>query len=149
MSVTVHVAVESGRLGMPKTLAERAARAALRSGRVANAELSVTFVSDRMIAGLNRKHLGRRGTTDVIAFGFPPVAKGAPLVGDVYIATDVARRSARERGIAVREELLRLVVHGTLHVMGHDHPEDETRTGSPMWNVQERLVARLLRGSAA
>jgi probable rRNA maturation factor len=41
----------------------------------------------------------------------------------------------------VREEIARLVVHGTLHVLGYDHPEDESRTASPMWRRQERLLA--------
>jgi probable rRNA maturation factor len=55
----------------------------------------------------------------------------------------VAEREARRRGIPVREELIRLVVHGTLHVLGHDHPEGEGRTVSPMWRRQERYVSAL------
>jgi probable rRNA maturation factor len=149
MSVTVDVAVQEGRLGMPRSLAVAAATAALRSGRVRNAALSIAFVSNRTIARINREHLGRRGSTDVIAFGFLPSGPDAPLVGDVYIATDVARRAARERGIPLREELVRLVVHGTLHVMGHDHPESEERLRAPMWALQERLVARVLTAARA
>jgi probable rRNA maturation factor len=44
----------------------------------------------------------------------------------------------------VREELLRLVVHGVLHVLGHDHPEDDARYTSPMWRRQERLLRSAL-----
>ena len=65
------------------------------------------------------------------------------MVGDVYIAPDVARRNAREQGAGVREELMRLVVHGVLHVLGHDHPEDDSRYASPMWQRQERLLRTL------
>jgi probable rRNA maturation factor len=43
----------------------------------------------------------------------------------------------------VREEIARLVVHGVLHALGHEHPEDEARTTSPMWRRQERLLDRL------
>ena len=46
--------------------------------------------------------------------------------------------------MGVREELARLVVHGTLHVLGHDHPEDDSRLRSPMWRRQERLLRRVL-----
>ncbi len=145
MSVTVDVAVERGRLGMPRDLAVRAARTTLRSEHVDHAALSVAFVSDRTIATLNRDHLGRRGTTDVISFGFLPATSEAPVTGDIYIATDVARRAARERRITLREELVRLVVHGTLHVLGYDHPDDDSRVTSDMWHRQERLVARVLR----
>ncbi len=149
MSVTVDVSVESGRLGMPRALAVAAARAALRAEHVAHAVLSVTFVDDRTIAALNRKHLGHRGPTDVISFGFLPATSGAPVTGDIYIAMEVARRAARERKIPLREELVRLVVHGTLHVLGYDHPDDESRLTSDMWKRQERLVARVLRSARA
>lgn len=149
MSVTVDVAVQGGRLGIPKALAEAAVRTVLRSHRVRDAVISVAFVSNRAIAGLNRRHLGRRGTTDVIAFGFVPATPSGQVVGDIYVATDVARRAARERRIPVREELVRLVVHGTLHVLGFDHPDDESRLRSEMWRRQERLVRRVLRARSA
>jgi ssRNA-specific RNase YbeY (16S rRNA maturation enzyme) len=55
----------------------------------------------------------------------------------------VAARAARRRGLPLRQELVRLVVHGTLHVLGWDHPDDDSRLGSPMWRRQERYVARL------
>jgi len=74
------------------------------------------------------------------SFGFAPVAKGAPLTGDIYIAPAVARKNAVEHGAGIREELLRLVVHGMLHVIGYDHPVDDARYGSPMWKRQERLL---------
>ena len=145
MSVAIDVAVETGRLGVPRALLTAAAMATLRDGRVPNAELSIAFVNNRTIARLNRQHLRHRGPTDVISFGFAPTGPGAPLVGDIYIAVDVARSAARDRGIPLRDELVRLVVHGTLHVLGHDHPEDESRVDSPMWLLQERLVKRVLR----
>jgi probable rRNA maturation factor len=64
-------------------------------------------------------------------------------VGDVYVCAWVAEREARARRIPVREELVRLVVHGTLHALGREHPEDEGRTTSPMWRRQERYVESL------
>jgi probable rRNA maturation factor len=106
--------------------------------------LSITFVTEREIARLNWKHLRHKGPTDVISFGFAPVSKGAPLSGDIYISGDVARRNAQAHGASVREELLRLVVHGVLHVLGYDHPEGESRYASPMWKRQEVLLTRAL-----
>jgi probable rRNA maturation factor len=147
MRVQVDVSVESGRLGVSRVMIVRAATAALRAGRVKSAILSVAFVSNRTIVRLNRTHLGHRGPTDVISFGYPPAAPGSPLVGDVYIGLDVARVSARARGIRVREELVRLAVHGTLHVMGYDHPDGESRVKSRMWKVQERVVREVLGAS--
>ncbi len=144
MSVVVDVTVETGRLAVSRALATEAARAALRSAHAGRAVLSVTFARDATMARLNRRHLGRRGSTDVIAFAFAPAGTGSPLVGDVYVGVDAARRSAAARGIPVGEELVRLVVHGTLHLLGLDHPDDESRVDSDMWRRQERLVKRVL-----
>jgi len=115
----------------------------LRAEGVRDAMLSIALVSNREIARLNRRHLGHGGPTDVIAFGFAPRGPTGGVVGDIYIAPDVARANAGQYGVGVRAELARLVVHGTLHVLGHDHPAGDTRTASPMWRRQERLLARL------
>ena len=60
----------------------------------------------------------------------------------------VARANARRLGVGIREELVRLVVHGVLHALGHDHPEGEARFRSPMWLRQEALVKRAMRRAA-
>jgi probable rRNA maturation factor len=95
---------------------------------------------------LNRRATGRRGLTDVIAFALPQ--PDGSLVGDVYICPDAAwsGNGQREAG-NVTEELVRLAVHGTLHVLGYDHPDGPGRTRSAMWRRQERYVRRLLGGA--
>jgi len=143
MSLAVHVATEGVRIPVARTRVIALAEGVLRREGVRNALLSVAFVTDRHIAALNREHLGHSGPTDVISFGFARVGPRGAVVGDVYIAPGVARRNAMANGGGVREELLRLVVHGVLHVLGHDHPEDESRYGSPMWKRQERLLRTL------
>jgi probable rRNA maturation factor len=75
------------------------------------------------------------------------VTTRGPVVGDIYIAPDVARRNAQAAGVSVREEIVRLIVHGVLHVAGHDHPTGVERTTSPMWRRQEALIRRLVRSS--
>ncbi|HEY0994735.1 MAG TPA: rRNA maturation RNase YbeY [Gemmatimonadaceae bacterium] len=145
MSLHVDVALEGVRIPLSRADAAAIAVGVLRAERVKDALLSVTFVTSRRIAALNRAHLGHAGATDVISFGFRREAVGAPVVGDVYIGAEVARAAAKAHRIPVREELARLVVHGTLHVLGHDHPEGEERLASAMWARQERLLARLAR----
>jgi len=127
-------------LGQHTEILGCAARATLSSQPGSGAELSVTFVADEEIAELNNKYLQRPGPTDVLAFSLGQ----DPLVGDIYVSVDTARRNAVEFDIPLREELLRLVVHGTLHVMGHDHPEGDARYQSAMYSLQESLVDRLL-----
>ena len=103
--------------------------------------ISVAFVGRSAIARMNWNYLRHAGATDVISFGMGREARGMPAVGDIYICPDVARQNAKQNRIPVSKELARLVVHGTLHVAGHDHPDDETRTTSRMWKKQERILA--------
>jgi probable rRNA maturation factor len=143
--VTLAVAVSAGRvrLPIPAARARAIATAVLAAERVRAALISIAFVSSRTIAQLNREHLGVDGPTDVIAFALQRSGRGAPLIGDIYIAPSVARAHAQRHGATVREEVVRLVVHGVLHVLGHDHPAGAGRTESRMWRRQEQLVRRL------
>jgi probable rRNA maturation factor len=140
------VAVDGLATPLSRARAQQVVASVLRAERVRHALVSVAFVSERAIAQMNQRHLGHRGPTDVISFGFAPLAgPDSPLVGDIYIAPQVASRNAKARQSPVREEIVRLLVHGTLHVLGHDHPEDDGREASAMWRRQERLVKRLAR----
>lgn len=143
MSTAIGVSADGVRVPITRARVAEVARAVLRTERVRDAMLSVTFVSNRAIRALNRKHLRRDRVTDVISFAFKASGRRAALIGDVYIAPQVARESARANGVTYREELVRLVVHGTLHVLGFDHPESAARVRSPMWRRQEALVGRL------
>jgi probable rRNA maturation factor len=146
MSVAVSVATDGVRVPVARARMEALVRAVLRAERVNDALMSLAFVSSAAIARLNRLHLGHRGPTDVIAFAY---SGAAVTIGDVYICPGVVRANAVAWGIGVREELARVVVHGVLHVLGYDHPQDEAaRTGSPMWRRQEALVRRLARSAA-
>jgi probable rRNA maturation factor len=144
MSIAVYVSSQGVRAGLAPARVQALARAALASEKVRDAMLSVTFVSNSVIARLNARHLGHRGATDVISFGFTGSGKRAPIIGDIYIAPAVARTNAIENGVPIRVELARLVVHGALHVLGFDHPEADARTRSPMWKRQERILARVM-----
>lgn len=140
----VSVSAEGVRAAVSAARLAEAGRLVLRAEGVRRGLLSITLLSPARMAAMNRRHLGHAGATDVISFGFRD--PGGAVIGDVYVCPAVARENARRFGAGVREELLRLVVHGTLHVVGHDHPEggDAARRASPMWKRQERLLARVL-----
>lgn len=146
-ALSVGVACEGLRTPVAAPRIADAARRVLRAEGVRAAMVSVTLVSPSAMARLNRRHLGHTGATDVISFGFTPTP-GAGVVGDIYLCPHVARTNARAAKCGVREELLRLVVHGTLHVLGWDHPVDGAREASPMWRRQELLLAGILRRPA-
>lgn len=117
-----------------------AAEAALLSGGPRSGELSVTFVTASEMGDLNRRYLKRDGPTDVIAFD---LSGDAEILGDVYICPEEATRNALERNVDQGRELARLVIHGALHVLGHDHPESAGRESSPMFELQEELLRGL------
>ncbi len=155
MTIAVEVFV-SATVASPlsRAEAERLARAVLRAEGVRHAMLSVAFVGRRRIRTLNRRHFGRDRETDVIAFRMTEgtgarrhggTGRDGLVVGDVYVCPPVGASQSRRFGATPREELRRLVVHGVLHVLGHDHPLGQRRTSSPMWRRQERLLARLAR----
>jgi len=112
------------------------------------ARVELTLLDADAMRRLNRRATGRRGLTDVLAFALPQ-PDGA-LLGDVYICPAAARRWVKNGGSGkgeegrVEEELVRLTVHGALHVLGYDHPAGPGRTQSAMWHRQERYVRRLL-----
>lgn len=144
MSIIVDVAADGARSPLASARVKRVVTAVLRAEGVRDALVSIAFVSPREIARLNNRHLAHAGPTDVISFGLGARKKRSaarPVIGDIYIAPDVARANAMRFGRGVREELARLVIHGTLHVLGHDHPAGTERTASPMWRRQERLLA--------
>lgn len=137
------VEVDTGgrRLGLAAARVRELAAFVLRRERVPAAMLSIAFVSRQAIAGLNRRFLQHRGPTDVITFALGRPTKASPLVGDIYVAPDVVASQARRLGVPRREELARVVVHGVLHALGHEHPEDARREGSSMWRRQERWLS--------
>jgi rRNA maturation RNase YbeY len=143
MSLDVDVTTNGERLALSRTRLIEIAQHVLRGERVRNALVSVTMLDRRAMARLNATHLRHRGPTDVISFGFTRATPRDPVIGDIYICPSVGRANAVARHEPVRRELTRLVVHGLLHILGHDHPEGDDRERSPMWGRQEKIVARL------
>jgi probable rRNA maturation factor len=142
--LAIDISTSVRRLTVSRQRVRAAAVAALKAEAVKDAMLSITFVGRATISAMNRRYLGHRGPTDVISFGLDRIGKRGAVVGDIYICAEVARENARRQGIPAGEEMLRLVIHGTLHVLGRDHPTGSTRTASPMWRKQERILARVV-----
>jgi probable rRNA maturation factor len=144
VTLAIDVSSTVRRLLVSRERIKAAATAALRADHVTNGMLSITFVGRAAMSELNQRYLGHLGPTDVISFGLGRHGRRGPVVGDIYICAEIARANAKRQGVSAQEELLRLVVHGTLHVLGYDHPIGATRTTSPMWRKQERIVARVI-----
>ncbi len=106
------------------------------------AECSILLVDDAAMADLNHAYRGATGPTDVLAFPMTEGRFGAmspDLLGDVVISAETARRQARSARGGLRAELALLLVHGILHLLGHDHgtPGERRR----MWQKQQMILA--------
>ena len=116
--------------------------------RARDTRVELTLLGADAMRRLNRRATGRRSLTDVIAFALPQ--PDGSILGDVYLCPEAAERWVKNGGRGkgeegrVEGELVRLAVHGTLHVLGYDHSEGPARTRSRMWRKQEQYVERLL-----
>jgi rRNA maturation RNase YbeY len=130
---------------LDRALLGRRARRLLGALDRPGAELSLALVDDAAMAELNQRYRGRRGPTDVLSFSLlegPHRRHRGALLGDVVISVDTAARQARRARRTLDDELLRLLIHGVLHLLGHDHEESaEARA----MRAEERRLWRALR----
>ncbi|MCR4278835.1 MAG: rRNA maturation RNase YbeY [bacterium] len=135
----------SGRL--PAGITSQNVRASLHMAfRVARRKergsISVRFVRESEISKLNRYATGKTKPTDVLSFSSQVSPPGEKEWGDIFIASSYAIRQADQRSISRKEEMIRLLIHGTLHLLGYDH---RTRLEEKeMFGKQERGVHRVL-----
>ena len=112
------------------------ARTSLAAEGVARSELSISFVTTGEMADLHRTYLGEEGPTDVLSFPLEESdEEDVRILGDVVIAPAVA---AANRPQDPPSELRLLLVHGILHLLGHDHEDEADR--AEMWAKQERYA---------
>lgn len=112
------------------------ARSTLEAEGEARSELSVSFVTAEEMADLHRIYLAEEGPTDVLSFPLDEIGEdGLRVLGDVVIAPAVAATNRPEDPAA---ELRLLLVHGILHLLGHDHEDEVDRAA--MWAKQERYT---------
>jgi probable rRNA maturation factor len=131
---------QSGVDGRALVATARRLLAALGEGRSA---LSLSLVRDASIRSLNRQYRGRDCATDVLSFALeePQANLPEPLLGDVVISVDTARRQAAGYDAPLQREIYRLLIHGLLHLKGHDHETlPERRT---MEREERRLAAAI------
>ncbi len=125
-------------------------------------EVSIRFVGSRAIRELNRSYRGKDRTTDVLSFaqkswkkplalpskksGRVTARKHVPeTLGDIVISVKDAARNARSIGQDLDREVTFLIVHGLLHLCGHDH--ENTSDMKRMFAIQDQLMSKLCRSS--
>jgi probable rRNA maturation factor len=139
--------VEITRLGVgtsyPTAALRSIAETLLRAVKQSRAELSIALVGDREMRPLNSKYRKKRKTTDVLSFfveGQPP--PGVKILGDVVISVEQARRQAQACGRTLKSEMVTLLIHGVLHLLGYDH-EKSARQAKIMFAYEQKLYTHL------
>ncbi len=103
-----------------------------------SAELSLLFVNDSHIKRLNRKYRDVDLKTDVLAFSMREghgLPEGSPILGDVVISTETAKREAKKRRIPIQKEILLYLAHGILHLLGY---KDETASDKKKMMLKQK-----------
>jgi rRNA maturation RNase YbeY len=111
-----------------QALLEARARTLLQQLEHGESELSISLVGDEEMAGLNQRFRAEAGPTDVLSFSLLEGEHAefhGDLLGEVVIDVEVAARQAAEMGHGLDDEMIRLLIHGTLHLLGYDHRRDE------------------------
>jgi probable rRNA maturation factor len=147
MNPVIDVSIEAedwASLEAPVQLAETAILAATRetgTGLADSAEISVLFCDDAFIRDLNRKWRGIDKPTNVLAFPTGGDPRGRPLLGDIVIAFETASREASKARRPLRDHVAHLLVHGFLHLIGHDHAGAAEATA--MEALERAILGRL------
>jgi rRNA maturation RNase YbeY len=106
-------------------------------------EISIEFVGDARMRRLNRDYRQKDQTTDVLAFAcWEAGGPASPMLGDVVVSVPTAKRQAESLGHSLNEELIRLLIHGLLHVVGYDHELGE-KEAQRMRRKENQLLAAL------
>jgi len=157
LRVGVEVINETG-VPIDEEAAARAVMFVLERESVSSGEVALAFVEEAAMAELNKTYRSFDGATDVLSFpggpdddfDWPEPEEGLALhLGDIVVCPAVAERNAAEEGISLAEEMRRLVVHGTLHLLDYDHEVDqgEQRSreaellGDPGWDAPPLVSA--------
>ena len=125
-------------------LIEGAAQITLRhQSNLPNPALTIVITGDQQIQELNQQYRDVDTPTDVLSFQteFIDPENQAHYLGDVIISFPRAAEQAQKRGHPVEDELQLLVVHGVLHLLGHDHVEQEVK--ARMWKAQDEILRQL------
>jgi probable rRNA maturation factor len=140
--INIDIIPEFRRVFMPGIL-ERAAKAALLQQSAPDVDLTLVLTGDSQIQALDRDFLDKDVPTDVLSF---PASETDPetgrrYLGDIIISVQRAEAQSITAGHSLEAELSLLVVHGILHLLGHDHAEPEEKTR--MWEAQSETLTRL------
>lgn len=105
--------------------------------------INLVFTTNRRIRALNKQFRNIDRQTDVLSFGLDDPIDPEDTFGEIYVSVPTAKRQARQYGITLTDELLRLACHGMLHLFGYDHVKADD--AGKMKNREDHFLKRLRR----
>jgi probable rRNA maturation factor len=142
--MTIHVNVHTeADFSRWKTSVDRACRKILSQLEFKQGSLTIVLTDNQTIQRMNEEYAGDNRATDVLSFpsGDLDPETGIPYLGDVLIAVPIAQKQAEEKGHDLSDELSLLAIHGTLHLLGYDHADEESK--DRMWSLQSAALESL------
>ncbi|MBL8046580.1 MAG: rRNA maturation RNase YbeY [Anaerolineales bacterium] len=143
MPLTIHIHADARYAAhLSESLIRKTARAALRhQNAVASGALTIRITGDALLRKLNREFMGKDYATDVLSFPVGETEAARRYFGDVVISIPRARAQAKAGGHTLTAELQLLIVHGVLHLLGHDHATRKEKAA--MWAAQAEILTVL------
>lgn len=146
MKIRVKIKSSLKRIALPKKSIERLVRYTLKGEGLRKAELSILFVGKKRIRSLNTHYRNIAEPTDVLAFSMregKDTHLHPEILGDIVICPEVAYAYARLYGNSKKGELCLDVVHGILHLLGHDDSNSKNR--AIMQKLQQKILSKILK----
>jgi probable rRNA maturation factor len=125
-------------------LLEKAIRITLETHNKADTDLTLQITNDETIRQLNNAYRGVNEATDVLAFNqdFINPETNQLYLGDIIISIDRASIQALENSHTINKECALLTIHGTLHLLGYDHSNEQEKLA--MWKIQDKILQNLM-----
>ena len=134
MSVNIRIFNDSGLKKLALSKVEKAVRRTLKGEGITKAEINIIYVNDADIKKINKKFLNHNNITDVISFKLDENV----IDGEIYIGTGRAKAQAEKFNVSLTKELMRLAVHGTLHLIGYEDDTENKRF--EMFNLENKYI---------
>ena len=143
MSYQIDIEINSASATIPSAeKIEQWISAALKSDELIDAEVSVYIVDEAEGQALNFQYRGKDKPTNILSFPADiPEEVGVPLLGDLVVCAPVVAREAEEQGKSLDAHWAHMLVHGTLHLLGYDHLEDDT--ADAMESLETHLITKM------
>ena len=139
MPIIIEVNADAQPHKIDRTRLKKAVRLVLKDAGIASAEISIAVLNDERMQALNRQYLQHDYATDVLSFVLAHDAKLKSLDGEIIASSDYAAAQAPRYGWSMNDELLLYVIHGCLHLVGHD---DTTASAKRIMRQAEKKYLR-------